>query len=266
MLPVRKRKLLDGHICRINMVGIELEGGWRTLPKGYRDVVHDGSVKFDALRVEIQNELLRMERAGTLTPTKQDELLGRVPTYVGELVSKPLKPEEAREWVDLCYPHMVNDTCGLHVHMSFTSKLYYQRLMTPDFAEKWLIGEIRKWAKAKDFAPTHPIWERIDNPDHRHCAHKYLGIAQATMDRKDYNSRGTKHSRYTAVNYCYAQHGTVECRVLPMFDTAKEANEAINVVVSATNRYLAKNRKREKSHQIIVPEMAAKELFITSQV
>src|SRR5262245_27699334 len=98
---------------RIYRVGIELEGGWKALPRGSDHLHNDSSVRFNP--TEVGRSKIEM---------------------IGELPSPPLavgdedSPIFWKTWVRKFYPHAVNFTCGMHVHMSFQAALTYQRLMT----------------------------------------------------------------------------------------------------------------------------------------
>ena len=213
---------------RIAAVGIELEGGWHEVPKGLQ-IVRDGSVNFE--------EEARFT-SRTLPPMK-------FPRYIGEIPSPVLQLTDVEDWMTLAYPACVNATCGLHVHMSFTFKLNYMRLMTPAFTP-FIVKGLQRWAKGESLPATHPIWERITNPDHRHCAHVYLGDAQVKVDHKDFHSRGKPHSRYTAINYPWGQgKPTVECRLLPMMSDVQQGIRAVKEVILLTNTFLAKVKERE---------------------
>ena len=174
-------------------------------------------------------------------------------------------PEQVEAWVRAVYPQHVNPTCGLHVHMSFAHKLNYSRLMTPEFTP-YMLDALRAWGQSEGLPEADPLWERLNRPDHPHCSHQYLADKQVLMRKKDYQSRGTDHSRYTAINYCEAQHrgngsgtGTVECRVLPMFQEPDVAMRAIWAVVDNTNRFLSRIRQREKATEATV--LARPEVF-----
>jgi hypothetical protein len=244
-----KRQLFNGVVNRIAGIGIELEGGWDAPVEGHT-IVRDGSVKF------VQPKMRR-----TIDPqtgldrfvTVQEGL--KFPKYeIGEIVSPgprnggPLTINNFADWLRRCYPQHVNETCGLHVHMSFYTKLNYSRLLTEDYM-LFVIESLKNWGRKAGIPEDHMFWSRLD-PTHpwtqQHCAHQFLGENQITINRKDFNSRGTPYSRYTFINYCHAQHNTLECRGLPMFSTADESIAAVGAVLDATNRYLSKMRLREK--------------------
>src|SRR5262245_21175813 len=92
----------------INKVGIELEGAFANLqPDGQRH--YDGSV-----HVPIP--------------------AGVVVNHTGEVVSAPLDTfAQVSDWVTRNYPVVHNQSCGMHVHVSFKAEVDYSRLMTQEF-------------------------------------------------------------------------------------------------------------------------------------
>lgn len=260
-MAASKRPRLNGLVNRVKLVGIELEGGWDAVPAG-ESVVKDGSVKFppSPARPSVP------QRPGTPLSFAQYQALvsgeapppshspSQGPAVKGEIVSKPLHIDKIAGWVKHAYPAHVNETCGLHVHMSFYSKLNYSRLMTPAFIP-WMVSALTTWATTEHLPPDHPQWRRFDPQDPwtlQHCAHTYLGEAQARMIRKDWESRGKPYSRYTFVNYCDGQHHTVEVRGISMPPTHAHALRAIMTVITATNEFLSKIKQKETASRVRV--------------
>lgn len=167
---------------RVYRIGIELEGGWKPVPEGVQ-LVHDGSVQL-----------------GSLDPIGAHAR--------GEIPSPPLELTAWEDWVRKHYPHICNSSCGLHTHLSFRSALHYQRLMDPEYP-KAIIKAVHAWAK-DTLPPKHYIWERLKGKN-RYCLDQFLADQQARVTQKG-------HSRYTAVNYCFLLHRTLEVRLLPMFE------------------------------------------------
>ena len=225
------RPKLHGLVSRVKLVGIELEGGWDQAPEG-EALVRDGSVKFPPI-IDVES-----------------------PRYKGEVVSVPLPVDNFARWVQHAYPKYVNETCGLHIHMSFHYRINYARLMVPAFTG-YMVGVIRAWAEQEDLPRNHSQWNRL-HPTHpwtlQHCAHIYLGEGQVRMTRKDFESRGTPYSRYTFINYCDGQHHTIEVRGLSMPETPEVAIRAIIAVVDGTNRFLSKIKHREKPEHATIKE------------
>jgi len=240
---MRKRELLNGVVNRIALCGIELEGGWHE-PVKYYDIHNDASVKFPAPAQKYIIDPQTLQKMLWIDPNAPP-----MPRYdKGEIASNALTVTQVETFMRHAYPHLVNDTCGLHVHMSFHHKLNYSRVMSKEYMH-FMIGEIRAWGTQNNIPLDHMLWNRL-NPEHpwtkQHCAHVFLGDKQVLSKKKDYNSRGTAHSRYTFINYPEAMLHTVECRGLPMFEKVDEALSAVMCVLTATNRFLSKIRQREQ--------------------
>lgn len=278
---VRKRN-------KIFRVGIELEGGWKSLPEG-TNLVRDGSVIIepaegpeaprgldndgltpivpervyvttnDIVRNRFAPEDLRMDgpvgryyladpmlymQEGRVTVRPPNVGRRRPPSLkTGELPSEPLEPAKVPIWMKKYYPSVVNETCGLHVHMSFKSALHYQRLMVPEF-QLTIVNYVKKWANDEKLPKEHPIWERLSGKS-RYCQHKFFADQQAQMRQKDYDQARPGH-RYTVINYCFNHHGTAECRLLPMMETADQGIRAVQNVLDITNAFLHVTAAREE--------------------
>ena len=131
-----------------------------------------------------------------------------------------MQPLALKSWLTSCYPQEVNNTCGFHLHLGFDREKrerYYQWLMHPDYQDT-LVAALEAWADAEQLPPDHPLRPRLRGENH-YCENQFWADAQAGVTRKNY-SHGGKH-RYTIVNYCYGQHGTIEIRVLPMFEIGR---------------------------------------------
>jgi len=247
----KKRVRIDGIPNRIDTVGIELEGGWDKLPKGVK-LLRDGSLVFPRPKLppgigfdDGNNRYVNMR---TMEPVDLPADVGMAYPKVG-IGEIPLGPfavitDELERAIMKYYPHHVNETCGLHVHMGLVNRLNYQRLMTPRFTMEMVV-RLLDWAGTERLAKDHPIWDRLTRKNHDHCAHQYCGDEQVKIEKKDFHSRGKPHNRYTALNYCFAQHRTVECRLLPMMETPEQATRAVRTVLSITNQFLSKMRERE---------------------
>lgn len=255
-----RRPRINGVVNRINLVGVELEGAWQQAPPGER-IEADGSVKIPGT-YSINDAVARLRPDQLESLARQGMLPSGQPFTRGEVVSKPLSIEKIERWITACYPQMVNETCGLHVHMSFLRHINYMRLMCKEFATQYIIEAVREWAAQEGLPKNHPQWNRLD-PNHgwtlEHCAHLFLGDEQVKMKKKDYHSRGKAHSRYTFVNYCAGLHGaaktgtgTVEVRGLSMPPKPDQAVRAVMAVINATNRWLSKVRQRELAEKVHV--------------
>lgn len=188
---------------RIYRVGCELEGGWDRLPPGVGELHQDVSVRFEQ---------------------------GVRPQFRGELPSMPLEFDKWPAWLGSMYPQHINETCGMHVHMSFKRASLYQRLMCKDYGDT-VLDYLLRWAEKESLPRDHQAWVRFTGKN-RFCLNEFHADFQATARSKDDNRRRT------AINYPFSMHQTVECRVLPMFENAILAEKAIQEVLDITNAFL----------------------------
>jgi hypothetical protein len=215
---------------RINRVGIELEGGWLKLPPNTR-LAHDGSVF----------------RSGQ--PTIEVDGRRVAPAVVGELPSPPMPPGKVMEaWMRTFYPTHVDQTCGLHVHMSFRNALHYQLLMEKSYTDHIIAG-LTKWGEDKALNRAHPLWPRLRG-ENEYCVPRFWGDQQVKQRSKSYNH--SEGGRYSFINYCHGLHSTLECRGLPMFADVDTAISAVNEVLSLTNAFILMKAKRQTKHSSII--------------
>lgn len=227
---------------RVYLVGVELEGGWITLPTGVQALEHDGSV-----------------------------FNGRVPAgvkYIGELPIGPVIPAAISELLKNNHPQKVNATCGMHIHMSFDTLWYYHLLMVPEY-QKTILHYLTKWAQEKKFKDSHHIWGRLLGKS-PYCQDKFWPDAQASNKRKGHDQNVHGH-RYTHVHYCGRPGmNTIEIRTLPMMDTLKLATSAVHHVIAITNAslyVLGARAKRDKNvAKISFPDNMVYEETIIEQV
>lgn len=217
----------------IQAIGVELEGGWSAPAydqlERHSDVniVGDGSVHC--------NE-----------EPPQDT------SYLGEVIPREpfVKREALKLWVETNYPQAVprlwyeHDTCGFHIHLSFRTVRLYQHCMCHKFFED-VYTFWEQWGRARNIPEEKPFWHRIRG--------------EAVFCRRDYHpetqkaarGKGGEH-RYEGLNYCFGYHGTMELRLLPMFDTAKESVEAALAWVDFVEGWLAVYREEADKTEAVV--------------
>lgn len=253
---------------RVAFVGVELEGGWIKLPRGVDGLVRDGSVSFPELPAPAQLQRAVLNAITTEERTQARNAVSRwvatqpaAPQHIGELPSPVLKVQDLHGWLQAHYPSHVNKSCGMHLHMSFNTLLTYQRLMTNEF-EGVMLNLLAKWGHEEHLGPKHPLWDRLAGKSN-YCTvgNKHID-AQARIASKSYSHSGV--NRYTAVNYSYGTHGTIELRVLPMMDTVDLAYSALWRAISITNAFLLTQVQREKPEVVHVADSNAIEI-ISSQ-
>lgn len=200
---------------RVALVGVELEGGWKELPPGVTQLVDDGSV------------FNRRMPPGCIA--------------IGELPIGPIVPAALPVLLTRNHPHKINATCGMHVHVSFETLFHYGLLMVPEYQET-VFKYLTLWAKEQTdgkgnplFKENHYIWERLAG-DYRYCKKEFWPDAQVATKRKGFNM-DTPGNRYTAIHYCGRQN-TIECRILPMMNSAQVAIKAVMAFIDITNACL----------------------------
>lgn len=210
---------------RINLVGVELEGGWNKLPGEYH-IQRDGSVRFGAAGDDLAKIALIK--------------------HVGEIPLPPLSTKEFPSVMKLYYPSYVNATCGMHVHLSTNKAFAYQRLMVnkPYSYPGTIVEYMTRWAKREaGLNKAHPIWARLAGKN-EYCQHVFHADEQTKTSSKDFDHHRPGH-RYTVISYCWGRYKTLECRLLPMMDTAEQGVRAVQEIVNITNAFLAASRERE---------------------
>jgi hypothetical protein len=205
------------QLRRIDKIGVELEGGWNYYPDQMRR--WDGEMGDDcSVRCE------------------GDEISG------GELRSAPSDWRTIEGLMRNCYPDVVDSSCGMHVHISLKSKLDYGRLMSRSFYD-FFLREIIAWGSDNVRAGSR-FWRRLDGGEY----------AQADIFEPELGILGSA-DRYAFLNFnAYQRYGTIECRLLPMFDTSTLAIKAVRAVLEITEGYL-RTRPREtiKRRTLSVP-------------
>lgn len=232
--PLNIGTLLRGPLKNfVYRVGVELEGGWVKVPEGV-NLHPDGSVCGLSLSPaeQAQNEAASLTRP-SLWPNK---------LQTGELQSEPMEVRKVQSWMEQSYPSHVNDTCGLHVHMSFKSALHYMWLMRPEFQET-MKEYVKQWAIDEGIPKTHPLFFRLKGSN-TYCRDEFHADGQAARTKKSYDHGGP--SRYTMINYPHGLHGTIEARLLPMFDTVDLAVKAVSRVLDVTNACIVKLAQKEE--------------------
>lgn len=193
---------------RIARVGVELEGGWVTVPAG-----------------------CRVQRDSSVQVTSNDPNL--ILSNIGEIASDPRAPVGIAAWMRKYYPAKVDASCGLHVHMSFEAVRYYQLLMdTPDY-QATMLHYLGVWAKKEGLPAAHSLYPRLAGKN-EYCNQKFWPEKQARDKQKDYDHH-RDGNRYSAITYPWSRHGTIECRVLPMMRDVEESIRGVHTVLEITN-------------------------------
>jgi hypothetical protein len=190
----------------IHRIGIELEGGWNKLMPDVC-IGRDGSVSTNA-------------------------------THSGELPSPPLYPFRFEAWLRNHHPHVTNNSCGMHVHLSVRSPRDYSRLMKRQFFNLF-IKEAEVFGKSLNLPLNHEYWARLSGHN-SYCLKVFRPMAQ-------FRQTGKGGDRYTQLNFCWNLHGTMECRLFPAFEKPDHSVAAVKWLLNLTETYLRGFKRREKT-------------------
>ena len=237
------RQLLHHCRNRILLAGIELEGGWKA---ARHDVIRDGSVDIPPpIAVMMAADAYPQTAAQRALVQAWNETRCRA---IGELPSAPMKVPDVERWMKVNYPDEVNQTCGLHVHMSFRDG-HYMRLMEKEFQDLF-IALLEEWGAREIIPPDHHFWSRLRG-ESEYCRLTFMPDQQVQLTRKLFDRR-CPVNRYTALNYSWNTHGTLEVRVLPMFEVAEQSIRAVSEIFAIVNAYLVSSARKEKTLTSVV--------------
>lgn len=221
----------------INLIGIELEGGWDSAPGGAKG---DGSVGGDCYcKGKAGSSCCLYHNKGRdcedCEGCDNGESCEYSNMYTGELASNARSPKQNIKWLKNHYPDYVDGSCGMHFHVSFNEYWKYQYLASDRKFRKYFGLKLRQLYNhiLKRFGEKEAkklAYRAFE--DHYYCRMNWVGVEQLL---------GKTSERYVAVNFCaYANHGTVEFRILPMFDSPRVSAFAILFLIAAIERYFKK--------------------------
>jgi len=228
---------------RIQRIGIEIEGAWKTkpLPPPVVDPKTGLTRQFEAPPIFPDATRIKGDPS-----VKFPEARGLA--AIGEVVSEPMIRPALWAWIRAHYPDVTNRTCGIHVHMSLRHELDYQRLIDRRFHDHMLLG-LHRWGLQQKLPADHVFWPRLRGTN-LFCQDVFHGDFQTRYG----NDRGRDYHdhRYGMINFCWGLHKTLEVRVLPTFADRRMAIRAIRRVLNLTEEFLAQQRLvKEVDHSVV---------------
>lgn len=190
---------------------------------------------YDKVGIEIEGRFLnfaavneRRENAG-LTGNS-DGSINRTPdatqTVAYEFQTVPGSLRKACQQLVDYYPDEADQSCGMHVHVSFDA-VDITMLNTPAFfryfKQRWM-----DWGTRMGLAPTSQFFRRLEGRN-TYCRPMNYD-AEINIARQD---------RYHQLNFnAFGDHGTVECRLLPMFRRSSLGVAAVQELLDIYETYL----------------------------
>lgn len=151
-----------------------------------------------------------------------------------EFQTRPGSIGEALRQLTTLYPDVTSRSAGLHVHMSFREKTSVTLLCSDKFFQYWK----ERWeAWGTKLNVQGAFWERLRNQN-QYCRPNNMESDFGPKDLVSGAGRG-RQDRYRQVNFqAFEAHGTVEFRLLPMFQKGNLAVNAIENLVDIVETYL----------------------------
>jgi hypothetical protein len=195
----------------INKIGIEIEGRYHNL----RDV-----------RSRAASDGLGGDSDGSLRGSPDSD------AQPWEFKTVPGSLRDALTQLVNFYPDETDGHCGMHVHLSFHARTAVTLLATPQFYE-YFRASWAAWGRANNLNPRGQFFKRLDGHND-YCA------PNRDIMREDGDDNMRCVDRYTQMNWSsWDRHGTVECRLLPMFIDSKLGVSAVTHLVTMIEDWLA---------------------------
>lgn len=189
-------------------VGIEIEGFWYDRREAQRRAsglgmlgYHDGSCR-----------------------EPSDDVAG------WEFQTVPGSLGQALNQLHALYPDKTNNSCGMHVHVSWSDPtdvtLFATQAFFDYFKTRWTA-----WGTANRIADGTSFWRRLSGNNNFCRVNSSHDISDREITRMD---------RYHQLNFSsWGEHKTIECRLLPMFYNESLAISAVQELVSIYEDFIA---------------------------
>lgn len=175
--------------------------------------------------------------------------------FAGESNSNPCSNiRDLVNYVNENYPDHHDSTCGLHLHISFKSPVYYAVLVSEKFYDN-LMKFYKSWLYENKINSNSRAFKRLEG--NRYCENKFnldeINQQIECNHKSDY--------RYRVLNYCWNLHRTLELRFLNIFDQQELTNKCIKDLVKWIDDYCDLEYKRLKNldFEIIAEKPTIKE-------
>lgn len=211
----------------IDRIGIELEAGVGSrsdLPHfHYFNVTRDGSLRF------------------------RDRTVDNV-EFVSRPINYPEKTSNLGDSVNRLYQYIeeVNDSTGLHVHVSFNQDADYQRLASKQFHD-WFTDQLRDselWRVRRLQARVRDYEESYESVIGHSCGRYCQAISEAdTIDRQLRNGGAVGSNRYYRMAF---RDSTVEFRLFPAFEEPSNVMKAVEFTTEKIREYLERELYKDQ--------------------
>jgi hypothetical protein len=265
-------------------IGLELEGTWhwpelfgrRNHQAGSEVVSHALINRHGRGHLSKPDGSVRMTTIANVRgrPPEADGVVGY---WHGEINTRAVRTMDTVEsYLRSMHPTAVDledQSCGFHVHVSFPPGALH-RLTKPEFStffterwERW--GTTHLGALAVSDIPNYTpdeynltsFWARL-NGSNRYCSNTFTPNSQLWPSQYDGYS-----DRYTQLNFCsFSNHGTLECRLLPMFADVDISVSALRQLMDIYTAWLTSERSLVVGMDCTVEKSAGPPEQVVSEV
>lgn len=204
-------------------VGVEIEGRW--------------------LDVSATERLARREGMGTCGDGSIRN--GFTEARSMEIQTRPGSVVEQLRQLSAFYPDESDASCGMHVHVSFQDKGSFTQLCTSEFLE-YFANRWEEWGLANGLPQNAEFFKRLRG-DNDYCI----------PNDDDDLATPWQADRYRQLNFtAWDEHKTLECRLLPMFRSARLAYSALVELINIYEDWLGKDCPDVLHNHTLKPESA----------
>lgn len=209
----------------VNLVGVELEGAY--LESSILRIYNEGLDLGSDNTAYPPMEKMKAQKNNPLVAGKELRFYGKL-DYTVDMIRK-------------YYPDAVGPKCGGHVHVSLDQPGEYMILMSRVFYH-YFRTRLKRWAERNLIGEdANLFWPRF-NGDNSYCCNFFVPEKQIRGDGHHVTHPDKKNGnckvRYACLNYGWAKHRTIECRLLPMFDDRELYIKAVIEIVDIFNKFL----------------------------
>lgn len=217
----------------IDMIGVEIEGGWDAPPK-----------------VDLQQDESITLRNGTCP-------------FIGEVQSEPGNFETVSKFIDENCPDYVDPSCGFHIHVSLKSTNFYLALTDKAFHD-FFKKKAKEWATDQGLKPTHRFFKRLVG-ENKHCRDIFRPEEQIACRTKNdarahIGSIPEDQIRRTQLNYCYGIHRTIENRLFPCDTNPALLKSGVKMYIDTIEEFLDDHKLEDKVYEPVVIKMSELEV------
>ena len=236
LLPPFQEELYKEYPFYVKYFGYEIEGGFED---DFSDTYCEECDSSGCGCVESGNQYF-----------KHDGSVETEDYTAGEIASPKFRVDrmpQFEQFVKENMPQEVNNTCGLHVHLSFNNQLAYEKTMDLEFFTEFKV-KVKEFVLNSGLFTEHTQEEFVKRfrGNNTYCRDIFSPNSQATG--KNVYDETTEQGRYTFINYPYNQHGTIECRLFPSTVSSSEVCSFVKWFIDFTNTYLKNQPKYERGN------------------